>query len=83
MIAWKGNGEQYGTLSNVNYLATICTPRSDWSQNYDLSGQNNTANSGKTSNAGSHTHTIASTGKGQKHENRPPYEVAMRWKRIA
>ena len=83
MIAWKGKGAQYGTLSSSNYLATVCEEHGDWSQNYDLSGQNNTANSGKTSNTGSHTHTIASTGKGQKHENRMPYEAVQRWRRTA
>ena len=33
----------------------------------------------------SHTHNarIESTGEGQRHENRPPYETVQRWKRTA
>lgn len=81
-MAWKGTGAQYGTLSSGNYLATVCEEHGYWSQNYDLSGQNNTANSGKTSSTGAHTHTVNNTGANAFHENRPPYIVIYRFRRI-
>nr|DAI65689.1 MAG TPA: baseplate wedge protein [Caudoviricetes sp.] len=82
-VAWKGTGAQYGTLSSGNYLATACDEHGDWSQNYNLSGQNNAANSGKTSSTGAHTHTIANAGNDNSHENRMPFETVARWKRTA
>lgn len=82
-MAWKGTGAQYGTLSSGNYLATACEEHGDWSQNYNLSGQNNAANSGKTSSTGAHTHTIANAGNDNSHENRMPFETVARWKRTA
>lgn len=82
-VAWKGTGAQYGTLSSGNYLATACEEHGDWSQNYNLSGQNNAANSGKTSSTGAHTHTIANAGNDNSHENRMPFETVARWKRTA
>ena len=81
-IAWLGLGANYGTLNSGNYLATRCEERGDWSQNYDLSGQGNSANSGKTSSTGAHTHTVNNTGANAFHENRPPYIVIYRFRRI-
>lgn len=81
-IAYSGTGSLYGSLGN-NTLARKCEQHNDWSQNYDLSGIDNSANIGHTSSGGGHNHEESEIGGNEAHENRPPYQVINRWKRTA
>lgn len=81
-VAYSGAGDKYGSLGN-NTLARKCKENNDWSENYDLSGINNSANIGLTSSNGFHNHEESAIGDDTAHENRMPYQTVNRWKRIA
>ncbi|WP_292299843.1 hypothetical protein [Megasphaera sp.] len=70
-----------GGLTSSNYLIKKCT----WNgrENFELIGSATAPTIGLTSSAGTHTHSITSTGGNACHENRPPYTVINRWKRTA
>ena len=70
-----------GELTNGNYLIKKCTWNSY--ENYELIGSGTAPSIGLTSSRGDHTHSISATGGNQPHENRMPYQVINRWKRIA
>lgn len=68
-------------LTNILYMIRKYTHNSY--ENFELYGSNAGAWIGLTSDSGSHTHSITSTGGNAKHENRMPYIVINRWKRTA
>ena len=68
-------------LTSNNYLIKKCAWNSY--ENFELIGSATAPTIGLTSSAGSHTHSITSTGGNARHENRPPYTVINRWKRTA
>lgn len=70
-----------GGLTSKNYLIKKCTWNSY--ENFELIGSNEAPSIGLTSSSGRHKHSIASTGGNKPHENRQPYQVINRWKRMA
>ena len=68
-------------LTSGNHLIKKCTWNSY--ENYELIGSETSPNIGLTSSNGGHTHTVNATGGNKPHENRMPYQVINRWKRIA
>lgn len=70
-----------GGLTSKNYLIKKCAWNSY--ENFELIGSNEAPSIGLTSSSGRHKHSIASTGGNKPHENRQPYQVINRWKRMA
>ena len=80
-IANTDNNNTTGGLNGGTHLIYKYTQNSY--ENFELMGSNMDSNIGLTSTNGNHTHSISETGGNQPHENRMPYEVVHRWKRIA
>ena len=73
------NGDHYHLVSRNEDISNeyVTGPGPDTLSNF------NGSNTFKTSTSGNHTHDISSVGGDKPHENRMPYEVVHRWKRIA
>lgn len=75
---------EYSSSGNLNSKSCLSyNYNENYTIDYRLQGTTGNANIGLTSNNGEHTHPISATGGNQPHENRMPYEVVNRWKRIA
>ena len=81
MLAHKHNASSSLAGEHTHTINVITRPND---QNAGDGGSNYWADR-QTSAAGNHTHDINvdSTGGNNKHENRPPYTVGSRWKRVS
>lgn len=74
---------------HVHYVSRnmdmVHTNIGDYGDSYDTVSDYDGVKPFKTSSAGNHTHlaTISNVGGNQKHENRQPFEIVLRWKRTA
>ena len=72
-----------GTTVTPSNFVSASQGASGLNESYNLTGTTDPATIGRSSNAGSHSHTISSTGSSGTNANLPPYITVCMWLRTA